>query len=84
MYFRISETIFELNAGRSRDSFTLQIGLGKLSNSAIQSRSSFAENKYKGDIMADKGKRDKGKREQPKKAKLTLKERRKQKREKKK
>ena len=47
MYFRISETIFELNAGRSRDSFTLQIGLGTLSNSAIQSRSSFAENKYK-------------------------------------
>ena len=32
--------------------------------------------------MADKGKRDKGKREQPKKAKLTLKERRKQKKEK--
>ena len=34
--------------------------------------------------MADKGKRDKGRREQPKNPKLTLKERRKQKKEKKK
>ena len=38
----------------------------------------------KGDVMADKGKKDKGKREQQKTAKLTPKEKRKQKKDKKK
>jgi hypothetical protein len=39
--------------------------------------------KIKGDEMGDKGKRDKGKREEQKKGKHTLKEKRKQKKDKK-